>query len=95
MITNERGVITMNAKEIIIKLMAEQNKTIAEMADIIGITKAAMWDRLKSPKTNNLTVKKLNEMLRALGYELVVMPRAKAGRIEDAYIVTDENGDKK
>jgi predicted transcriptional regulator len=82
----------MNAKEIVIKLMEEQGKSNAEMADIIGISKAAMWDRLKSPKTNNLTVKKLNEMLRALGYELVVMPRAKAGRIDDAYVVTDESG---
>ncbi len=94
MVLNEREVIIMNAKEIVIKLMEEQNKTNAEMADIIGISKAAMWDRLKSPKTNNLTVKKLNEMLRALGYELVIMPRAKAGRIDGAYIVTDEAGEK-
>lgn len=84
----------MNAKEIVIKLMGEQNKTNAQMADAIGVTQAAMWDRLKSPKTNNLTVKKLNEMLRALGYELVVMPRAKAGRIDGAYVVSDD-GDAK
>lgn len=80
----------MNAKEIIIELMKKESKTNAQMADAIGITQAAMWDRLKSPKSNNLTVKKLNEMLRALGYELVVMPRAKAGRIEEAYVVGDD-----
>jgi hypothetical protein len=40
------------------------------------------------------SVKKLNEMLRALGCELVIMPRAKAGRIDGAYIVTDEVGEK-
>ena len=85
----------MNAKEIVIKLMKDLNKTNAEMADAIGISQAAMWDRLKSPKTNNLTVKKLNEMLRVLGYELVVMPRAKAGRIDSAYVVEDEIGDKR
>ena len=85
----------MNAKEIVIKLMEDQNKTNAQMADAIGITQAAMWDRLKSPKSNNLTVKKLNEMLRALGYELVAMPRAKAGRIDGAYVVTDDVGDTK
>lgn len=90
MVLKEREVIIMNAKEIVIKLMEEQDKSIAEMAGIIGINRAAMWDRLKSPKTNNLTVKKMNEMLRALGYELVVMPRAKAGRIDNAYIVGDE-----
>jgi transcriptional regulator with XRE-family HTH domain len=80
----------MNAKEIVLKLMEEQNKTNAQMADAIGISSAAMWDRLKSPKTNNLTIKKLNEMLRALGYELVIMPRAKAGRIDGAYVVEDD-----
>ena len=80
----------MNAKEIVVKLMEEQNKTNAQMADAIGVSQATMWDRLKSPKTNNLTIKKLNEMLRVLGYELVVMPRAKAGRIDGAYVVNDD-----
>lgn len=85
----------MNAKEIVIKLMAEQNKTNAQMAATLGITPAAMWDRLNSPKNKSLTISKLNEMLRALDYEVVVMPRAKAGRIDNAYVVTDEVGDKK
>ena len=80
----------MNAKEIVISLMEKQGKSNAQMADALGISQAAMWDRLKSKKTNNLTVKKLNEMLRALGYELVIMPRAKAGRIDGAYVVEDE-----
>lgn len=84
----------MNAKEIIVKLMEEQNKTNAQMAAVLGISPAAMWDRLNSPKTTSLNVKKLNEMLRALDYELVIMPRAKAGRIDGAYVVTDEVGDK-
>jgi len=84
----------MNAKEIVTKIMEEQGKTNAQMADAIGITKAAMWDRLNSTKTKSLTVKKLNEMLRALGYEVVIMPRAKAGRIDGAYVVTDD-GDAK
>lgn len=86
----QKEVLNINAKEIVLKLMGDQNKTNAQMADAIGISSAAMWDRLKSPKTNNLTIKKLNEMLRALGYELVIMPRAKAGRIDDAYVVEDD-----
>ena len=92
---NEREVVKMNAKEIITKLMEEQDKTNAQMAAALGITPAAMWDRLNSPKANSLNVKKLTEMLRALDYELVAMPRAKAGRIDGAYVVTEEFGDKK
>ena len=80
----------MDAKEIVIKLMEEQNKTNAQMADALGISNAAMWDRLKSPKSSNLTVKKLDEMLRVLGYDLVIMPRAKAGRIDGAYVVSGD-----
>lgn len=85
----------MNEKEIVMKLMEEQSKTNAQMAAALNITPAAMWDRLNSPKTKNMTVKKLNEILRVLDCELVIMPRAKAGRIDGAYIVSDESGDKK
>lgn len=85
----------MNAKEIVLKLMEEQNRGNAQMAAALGISPAAMWDRLNSPKTKTLTVNKLIEMLRALDYELVVMPRAKAGRIDGAYVVTDGDGEKK
>ena len=92
--SNEREVTYMNEKEIVVKLMTEQQKTNAQMAAAIGITPAAMWDRLNSPKNKSLTISKLNEMLRALDYELVIMPRAKAGRIDGAYVVTDGAGDK-
>jgi hypothetical protein len=80
----------MNSKEIITKIMEEQGKTNAQMAAALEISPSAMWERLNSPKGKSLTVNKMNEMLRALGYELVVMPRAKAGRIDDAYVVGDK-----
>lgn len=70
--------------------MEEQGKTNAQMAAALEISPSAMWERLNSPKGKSLTVNKMNEMLRALGYELVVMPRAKAGRIDDAYVVGDK-----
>lgn len=83
----------MNEKEIVMKLMEEKGKTNAQMAAALNITQAAMWDRLNNPNTKNMTVKKLNEILRALDYELVIMPRAKAGRIDGAYVVSSESGD--
>ena len=85
----------MNEKEIIMKLMEEQNKTNAQMAAALDISPAAMWDRLNSTKTKRLTISKVNEMLRALDYELVIMPRAKAGRIDGAYVVSTNGSDNK
>lgn len=80
----------MTSKDSILKIMEEQGKTKADLAAALGVSQAVIWDRLKSPKNNSLTVKKFNEMLRALGYELVIMPRAKAGNIDNAYVINDE-----
>ena len=85
----------MNEKEIIIKLMEEQNLRIADLANMMGISNAALWDRIKSPKNKSLTTQKLNEILANLNYEIVLMPRAKAGKINGAYVVTTESGGKK
>lgn len=79
----------MTAKEIIKKLMGEQGKTNADMAQGLGISQAALWDRLNPDKSNNMTVKKLNEMLSQLGYEVAVVPRGGASRIKGAYKVDD------
>ena len=85
----------MNEKEIILKIMEEQNISLADLATMMGISNAALWDRLKSPKNKRLTTKKLNEILTQLKYEIVLMPRAKAGRIDGAYVVTTNDGDTK
>ncbi len=79
----------MTSKEVIKQLMTDKNMTNASMASAIGITQAALWDRLNPKKTDNMTVKKLNSMLRILGYEIAVVPRTKANRIEGAYIIDD------
>lgn len=80
----------MNEKEIVIKLMEEQNLRMADLANMMGISNAALWDRLKSPKNKSLTTQKLNEILVNLNYEIVLMPRAKAGRIDGAYVVSGD-----
>ena len=85
----------MNEKEIVIKLMEEQGLKMADLASMMGISNAALWDRLKSPKNKSLTTQKLNEILANLNYEIVLMPRAKAGKINGAYVVTPDSGDTK
>lgn len=62
----------MTAKELVKTLMVEKDMSNAEMANALGITQAALWDRLNPKKTNNMTIGKLNDMLSKLGYELVV-----------------------
>lgn len=83
----------MNARDIVKTLMTDKGKTNADLANALGISQAAAWDRLNSPKTNNLTVNKLVDMLRYLDCELVIMPHGKSGRIENAYVV--DNGESK
>ena len=62
----------MTAKELVKTLMVEKDVSNAEMANALGITQSALWDRLNPKKTNNMTIGKLNDMLSKLGYELVV-----------------------
>lgn len=69
----------MTAKELVKTLMVEKDVSNAEMANALGITQAALWDRLNPKKTNNMTIGKLNDMLSKLGYELVVREKDGSG----------------
>lgn len=79
----------MNAKEIVKTIMQSKDVSNADMAAALQITPAALWDRLNPKKTDNMTVNKLNAMLRYLGYEVVIMPRGKANRFNDVFIVDE------
>ena len=65
----------MTSKEILNNLMQAQGVTNAGMAAKLNLTQAALWDRLNPKKTNNMTVKKFNEMLKMLDYKIVAVPR--------------------
>lgn len=65
----------MTSKEIVNNLMRSQGVSNAEMAAKLNLTQAALWDRLNPKKTNNMTVKKFNEMLKMLDYKIVAVPR--------------------
>ena len=84
----------MNEKEIIIKLMEEQGIGLTDLAVKMKLKPATLWDRIKSPKNKSLTTIKLNEILLHLGYEIVLMPRAKSGNIKGAFVVSTDGSDK-
>lgn len=64
----------MTSKELIKTLMTEHDITNAEMAKTLGITQAALWDRLNPKKSDNTTVAKLGDMLSVMGYKIMVVP---------------------
>ena len=77
------------SEELVRKIIEEQGIPQAEVAEKMGIKPQTLWDRIGSKKTSSMSVSKLSEILTALGYEIVVMPRAKAGKIENAYVIKE------
>jgi DNA-binding Xre family transcriptional regulator len=66
----------MKAREIIKVVMEKQDVNNACMADRLNITQAALWDRLNTKKAKDIPVSMLSEMLRALDYKVVLVPRS-------------------
>ena len=80
----------MTARDIVKAIMEKEQVRPARMAAALQVSPQVINSRLNSPKSNNLTAQKLNEMLRYLGYDLVILPRGKVNRIDGAYLVEDE-----
>ena len=76
----------MKAREIIKYIMEKQSVNNASMADRLNITQAALWDRLNTKKAKDIPVSMLSEMLRALDYKVVIVPRSNR-RPSDGYEV--------
>ena len=66
----------MTSKEIVKEIMKKQDKKNAEFADMLNISPNALWDRLNNTRNaKDLSVSKLNDMLRLLGYKILIVPR--------------------
>lgn len=65
----------MKAREIIKVIMEKKGVTNACMAARLNITPATLWDRLNTKKAKDIPVSLLSEMLRALDYKVVLVPR--------------------
>lgn len=61
----------MKSTEAIKEIMKEQNMTATALGKRIGKTQKVVSDRLR---LENLSTDKLNEMLRALDYKIVLVP---------------------
>ena len=75
----------MTGREIIKDIMEREGKRNAEVADMLNISPAALWDRLNTKKTKDIPLSTMNEMLRVLGYKVAIVPRTH--RVSDGYTV--------
>lgn len=66
----------MKGREIIKAVMEKQGKSNADLAANLKITPAALWDRLNSKKVKDIPVSLLQDMLRALDYKVIIVPRS-------------------
>ena len=66
----------MKGREIIKAIMDKQGESNADLAGKLGITQAALWDRLNSKKVKDIPVSLLQEMLRVMNYKVIVVPRS-------------------
>ena len=88
----------MNGREIIKAIMELKNINNATLASDLGITQAALWDRLDTqPRKNkprkDIPVSLLSEMVNTMDYKVIVVP--KNTTVSDDSFVIDENIDKK
>ena len=65
----------MNAKTVVRDIMAKKGVGTNALADMIGKPARLVSDRLSMDKSDNISVGKLEEMLRVMGYKIVIMPR--------------------
>lgn len=62
----------MKANKIIREVMKNQNEKVASLADKLGLVPNVLSQRLTQ---ENISTNKLDEMLRAMGYKIIVVPR--------------------
>ena len=76
----------MNGREIIKAIMEQRGISNIEYAKELGITRAAIWDRLDTQKSRkDIPVSMLSSMVKVLGYKVVIVPMGV--KIKSAYVV--------
>lgn len=87
----------MNGRVILKDIMSKQRITNVALANRLGITPAALWDRLDStPRTNkprkDIPVSLLAEMLKVMDYKVMVVP-ANTKVPKDGYTIGETDSD--
>ena len=85
----------MTGREIIKDIMSRFNITNATLANRLGITPAALWDRIdtqprKGKPRKDIPVSLLSEMVQVMDYKVVVIPST-ARVPKDGYVIGEGN----
>ena len=85
----------MNGREIIKDIMSRFNITNATLANRLGITPAALWDRIdtqprKGKPRKDIPVSLLSEMVQVMGYNVMIVP-SNTRLPKDGYIIGDND----
>lgn len=77
----------MTSKDVIKAIMTLKNVTNADLAKRMNLSQANVWGKINTNKS--MTISKMNSILNQLDYEVVLLPRGKANRIDGAFVVDD------
>jgi len=80
------GVTGKEAIKLILEICEETN---ASLANKLGISQQAIWDRLNNKKNKSLTLARFIEMGRALGYKVIMTPNW-ADLPEGAFLIMED-----
>lgn len=72
-----KGVVTMKTNEAVREIMSQQGVGVSALAARIEKTPRLVSDRLSQ---ENISIDKLNEMLRVLDYKIIIAPRSRSVR---------------
>lgn len=73
----------MTSREIVYDLFRKSGLSNSQYARMLGLSRAALWDRINTMKAKDMTVSVFSEMVNALGYYVVIMQNPP----DDVYIV--------
>ena len=74
----------MLATKAIKEIMIKQGMSNADLAKRIGSSNAVIYERLTQ---DNISVRTLDEMLRVIGYEIVIQPVTSGRRPNGVYVI--------
>lgn len=65
----------MKSYEIVKELVKQSDASVAGLAEALGKSRQTVWNTLKGKGRKTMSVDGLAEMLDALGYKLVIVPK--------------------
>lgn len=65
----------MTAREIVNRIFEQSDLSQAEYAKRLRVTRYALWDRLNTSKSKDMTAALLSKMVSVLGYKVTVVPK--------------------